>query len=69
MSNANTPHFYVYTIRERDKGQKPIWTRLGAAWKHQDSPGITIELEAVPLKFTGKLVLLPPREAEAETAV
>ena len=66
MSNANVPHFYVYAIRERDKGQKPIWTRLGAAWKHQDGSGINIELEAIPLNFDGKLVLLPPREADSE---
>ncbi len=66
MSNANVPHFYVYAIREREKAQKPIWTRIGAAWKHQDGPGVNIELEAVPLNFSGKLVLLPPREAESE---
>ena len=66
MSNANMPHFHVYAVREREKPQKPVWTRLGAAWKHQDGPGFNIELEAVPLNFNGKLVLLPPREPDRE---
>jgi hypothetical protein len=57
---SNTPDFSVYAVREREK-LKPIWTRVGAGWLHQDGGGVNLELEAIPLKFSGKLVLLPPK--------
>jgi len=61
MSNA--PTHYAYTVKDRGSDKKGIWTRIGAAWGHK-SGGLTIELEALPLN--GKLVLMPPKSAEAE---
>lgn len=75
MSN-NTPTLYAYAVKERGKRQKAIWTRIGAAWSHENSGGFTLELEALPINFDGRLVLMPPKatgdkpadtfEAEAE---
>jgi hypothetical protein len=65
--SSNTPTFYVYAVKDRGKDKKPIWTRLGAAWSQEKGGGINIELEALPLAFDGKLVLMPPKAADAES--
>ena len=72
--STQKPTLIAYAVKERDKGRKPIWTRIGAAWPHEKSPGLSILLEALPLD--GRVVLLPPKadedaapaEEEAETA-
>jgi hypothetical protein len=61
-----SPDFAVYAVREREKMQKPIWTRVGAAWLHEDGTGVNIELEAVPINFSGRLVLLPPMSTQTD---
>ena len=61
MSNA--PKLYAYTIKERGKGKDAIWTRIGVAFAHEKSGGFTVELNALPLD--GKIVLMPPKAAEA----
>ena len=38
----------VYSVRERDKGRKAVWTRVGIAWPHTMGNGFNIELEALP---------------------
>ncbi len=64
MTNTNnTPAFHAFTVRERENGKKAIWTRIGAAWAHKEGDGVTLELEALPLNFDGRLVLLPPKSA------
>jgi hypothetical protein len=34
MSN-NKPTLIAYSVRERGKGKKDVWTRIGAAWPFQ----------------------------------
>ena len=63
---SNSPKFFAYSVKERGHGKKAIWTRIGAAWDQQKGGGINIELEALPLAFDGKIILMPPK-AEAET--
>jgi hypothetical protein len=65
MSNA--PKYYAYAVKDRGKGKKGIWTRIGAAWTTEKGDGIKLQLEALPVD--GKLVLMPPKanEAPAET--
>lgn len=38
----------VYTVVERDGGQRTIWPRVGSAWNNRDG-SITIRLEALPV--------------------
>jgi hypothetical protein len=75
--STQKPTLLAYAVKERGKGKKAIWTRIGAAWPHGKSAGLSIELEALPLD--GRVVLLPPKadenaapaasaEEEAETA-
>jgi len=62
----NMPSLLAYTVKNRGKGQKAIWTRIGAAWPHNSGTGFSIELEALPVD--GRLVLIPPKADEADTA-
>jgi hypothetical protein len=56
------PSLIAYTVKPRPKGQKAIWTRIGAAWPHGTGEGLSIELEAFPVD--GRLVLIPPKAEE-----
>ena len=33
--------------------EKSYWTRIGAAWEHKDSKGLSIQLEMVPDETAG----------------
>jgi hypothetical protein len=52
------PDYVVYAVRERD-GSKDVWTRIGAAFKHDKADGLTLLLDALPVGR--KVVLMPPR--------
>jgi hypothetical protein len=58
MSN-NTPTLYAYAVKDRGRGQKAIWTRIGAAWPHEKGRGYSLQLEALPID--GRLVLTEPK--------
>jgi hypothetical protein len=62
--STNKPSLLAYTVKNRGKGQKAIWTRIGAAWPHNSGTGFSIELEALPVD--GRLVLIPPKADEEE---
>ena len=66
--STSTPDFIVYGVTTRDKGKKDILTRIGGAWKHQKGDGINLQIQALPLNFEGKIVLFPPKSAEAAEA-
>ena len=59
------PKFVAYTVKEREKGQQAIWTRIGAAWPHRSSNGLTVELNAFPVD--GRLVLIEPKADAGHT--
>ena len=58
---AKTPAFVAYHVPERDNAP---WTRIGAAWTHQDGEGYTLQLDLVPV--TGGRIVLRKFEAKAE---
>ena len=61
---SKKPTFLAYTVKERGKGQTAIWTRIGAAWPHNNGGnGFTIELDAFPVD--GRLILIEPKAADA----
>ena len=66
--STNTPDFVVYGVTSTEKGKKDILTRIGGAWKHQKGEGINLQIRALPLNFEGKIVLFPPKAAEAAEA-
>lgn len=62
---SNKPTLHAFTVRDRGRNQKSIWTRIGAAWPHEAGKGFTIQLDAFPLD--GRLVLTQPM-ADAKPA-
>lgn len=51
------PALIAYHVSER--GEKSYWTRIGAAWDHDDAKGLTVQLDLVPVK-NGRIVLREP---------
>jgi len=60
--NTQPPALIAYHVAER--GEKSFWTRIGAAWDHEDGKGLTVQLDLVPVS-AGRIVL---REPTGETA-
>lgn len=57
---GNKPTLIAYAVRDRGKGKKAIWTRIGAAWPFEtDTKGFTVQLEALPIG--DRIVLAEPR--------
>ena len=58
MSNktkANKPTHAVYHVR--GEGERAYWTKIGAAWLHDDKEGLNLALDFVPVGDTGRLVI------------
>ena len=72
MSNKQKPAFHAFSVRERENGKKAVWTRVGAVWAHKEreggKEGFNLELEAIPVNFDGRLVLMPPKDDEGAEA-
>ena len=61
--NSNKPTLIAYTVKDgRSADQKAIWTRIGAAWPHENGPGYSIRLDALPVD--GRIVLVEPTDAK-----
>ena len=59
------PALIAWHVTEaRKEGEKGFWTRIGAAWEHEDGHGLTLQLELVP-GAGGRIVLRAPK-AETE---
>jgi hypothetical protein len=56
---SKTPSHIVYHVRDRESGEG-FWTRIGAAWAHNDGKGFNIQIETVPLD--GRITLRIPTE-------
>ncbi|MCA3301217.1 MAG: hypothetical protein ACK5TM_00355 [Methylobacterium sp.] len=62
----NRPSHEAFVVE--GEGKATTWTKIGAAWPHEDGTGLTVKLSALPL--TGRLVLRAPKpkaEGEGET--
>lgn len=57
----NRPHG-VYIVE--GEGDNAFWTRVGAAWPHEDRDGFNITLKALPVN--GKLVIRKPKATEGQ---
>ena len=57
---AKAPDFIAWHVA--NKGEKAFWTKVGAAWFHRDTKGITLQLEVVPIN--GRIVLRAPLDGE-----
>ncbi|MEM7291080.1 MAG: hypothetical protein AAF412_12045 [Pseudomonadota bacterium] len=57
----NTPDYLAWHVTQ--KGGKSFWNRVGAAWKHKDGQGYTLQLDAHPVN--GRIVLRLPLQDKA----
>jgi hypothetical protein len=61
VTNARKPGLIAYAVKQPVGAEpKPIWTRIGAAWPHENGRGYSIRLEALPID--GRIVLVEPAE-------
>lgn len=61
---AQPPALIAWHVAER--GDKGFWTRIGAAWDHEDGKGLTLQLELAPVSG-GRIVLREPAAGDVET--
>jgi len=61
---SNQPTYHAYSVKDQEGDKKGIWTKIGAAWPHQDGKGFNIELEFIPVSTGGslKITLREPQE-------
>jgi hypothetical protein len=57
---TNIPTHIVYHVRDigtpgESEAPRAFWTKVGVAWQHNDTKGLNIVLETVPLN--GRLVV------------
>jgi hypothetical protein len=58
------PAYIAYHVADRGE-DKSFWTRIGAAWAHEDGKGFSLSLDLVPVDG-GRIVLRVPSEAAAD---
>lgn len=48
---AKAPTHIAYHVREYEsrEGKKSFWTKVGSAWAHRDSKGLSLQIDCVPL--------------------
>lgn len=57
QTKSNRPSHAVYVVE--GEGERAFWTKIGAAWQHEDGDGFNVTLTAIPL--TGRLVIRKPK--------
>lgn len=61
------PTHAIYHVR--GEGEQAYWTKVGAAWLHEDKEGLNLSLDYVPLNDAGRLVVrvnkAEPKNGEA----
>ena len=60
-SAVKKPTLIAYHVRDA-KGGEGFWTRIGAAWAHEDDQGFTVQIDMVPLD--GRITLRTPSERD-----
>lgn len=60
---AKIPNLIAYYVTGR-REDKSYWTRVGAAWNHEDGKGFTAQLDLIPVG-EGRIVFRLPTEPEA----
>jgi hypothetical protein len=54
------PALVAYHVREAKDGKgKGFWTRIGAAWSHEDGEGFNVQIDVMPID--GRIVLRTPK--------
>lgn len=64
-SKPNRPTHGIYHVT--GEGENARWTKIGAAWAHEDNDGLSLSVEYLPAGTHGRLVIrkAKPKSAEA----
>jgi hypothetical protein len=60
-TDTKRPTHAVYHVE--GEGKKAYWTKIGAAWSHEDGEGLNIQISCLPVN--GRLVVRTPKADEA----
>jgi hypothetical protein len=60
-TKPKTRPYAAYVVE--GEGDKAFWTKVGAAFVHEDGEGFNLVLTAMPL--SGRLVIRKPKDTEA----
>ena len=63
-AQKSRPTHTVYVVE--GEGDSAFWTKVGAAWRHEDGEGFNITLTALPLN--GRLVVRTAKANDKEAA-
>ena len=55
------PSLIAYHVAAR--GENAFWTRIGAAWEHEDGRGLSVQLDLIPA-MEGRFVLREASDAK-----
>lgn len=61
---TNDPVLIAYAVKRSSKDNKPVWTRIGKAYPHEQGAGLTVILDAIPPD--GRIILLERDQADDE---
>jgi len=57
--NKTLPTYRIYSV-SRNGDKKAVWQEIGAAWKHKDGKGLSLQFTARPLE-DAQIVLREPK--------
>jgi hypothetical protein len=57
---AEDPVLIAYSVKDGTPERPAQWTRLGVAFPHERGAGLTVFINALPLDFDGRIVLVEP---------
>jgi hypothetical protein len=60
LSKKAKPAFDAFVVD--DDGDGAFWTKIGAAWPHEDGRGYNLQLNAIPV--SGRITLRMPKDRE-----
>lgn len=60
MAKKPKPAFDAFVVD--GDGDDAFWTKIGAAWPHEDGKGYNVQLNALPVN--GRIALRVPKERE-----
>lgn len=61
-NTPNRPSHGIYHVT--GEGDKARWTKIGAAWSHEDNSGLSLAVDYLPTGTHGRLVI---RKAKPKT--
>ena len=57
---TNNPVLIAYSVKDTTAQRPAQWTRLGVAFPHDRGAGLTVFINALPLDFDGRILLVEP---------